>query len=78
MTTAMNIKTDNATATRGHAKAFAPPSSHAADGRKILVGLSRDDLEAEVLSLGEAKFRAKQLWQWIYNRGASSFEEMTS
>ena len=63
---------------RGHAKAFAPPSSHAEDGRKILVGLSRPELEAEVLGMGEAKFRAKQLWQWIYNRGASSFEEMTS
>ncbi|MCZ4281018.1 23S rRNA (adenine(2503)-C(2))-methyltransferase RlmN [Kiloniella laminariae] len=65
-------------ATRGHAKAFAPPLALAADGRKILVGLSREQLEAEVLELGEPKFRAKQLWQWIYNHGASSFDVMTS
>ncbi|WP_085901715.1 23S rRNA (adenine(2503)-C(2))-methyltransferase RlmN [Kiloniella majae] len=69
---------DSNAGSRGHAKAFAPPASHSVDGRKILVGLSREELEAEVLSLGEAKFRAKQLWQWIYNRGAASFEEMTS
>ncbi|HET9811647.1 MAG TPA: 23S rRNA (adenine(2503)-C(2))-methyltransferase RlmN [Sphingomicrobium sp.] len=52
-----------------------------ADGRIELVGLSkaeiRDALEAEGLDARQAKLRAKQLWHWIYNRGASDFEAMT-
>src|SRR3546814_7119495 len=48
-----------------------------ADGRKTLVGLTRDELAAELALLGEPAFRAKQLWRWIYNAGATDFARMT-
>lgn len=60
-----------------HANAFALPAVDA-DGRKNLVGLSRDELEAEMLSIGLEKFRARQLWHWIYHRGATDFAVMTT
>ncbi len=60
-----------------HAAAFALPAVDA-DGRKNLVGLSRDELEAEMLSIGLEKFRARQLWHWIYHRGATDFAVMTT
>jgi len=43
-----------------------------------LVGLDRAELAAEVAVLGEKPFRAKQLWHWIYNRGATDFAQMTT
>jgi len=50
----------------------------AADGRQSLIGLSRAELEAELAGRGIARFRARQLWHWIYHRGARSFADMTS
>ncbi|WP_019834073.1 23S rRNA (adenine(2503)-C(2))-methyltransferase RlmN [Sphingomonas sp. PR090111-T3T-6A] len=52
-----------------------------ADGKVDLVGLTRDQIRAELEAAGmepkQAKLRSKQLWHWIYNRGATSFETMT-
>lgn len=45
---------------------------------KNLVGLSREDLAAEMAAIGEKPFRAKQLWHWMYNRGETDFAKMTS
>jgi 23S rRNA (adenine2503-C2)-methyltransferase len=51
------------------------------DGRVDLVGLPkpaiREALEAAGLEPRQAKLRAKQLWHWIYNRGATEFTQMT-
>ena len=41
-----------------------------------LSGLSQSDLEVLATSLGEEKYRGRQLLRWIHGRGASSFEEM--
>lgn len=57
---------------------FDPPPAQLADGRRDLVGLSRAELAAEVVAIGEAPFRAKQLWQWIYHRGETDFARMTN
>jgi 23S rRNA (adenine2503-C2)-methyltransferase len=46
--------------------------------RRNLVGLSRDELAAEMADFGAELFRARQLWHWIYNRGATDFAAMTS
>src|SRR5690349_10319187 len=46
--------------------------------KKNLVGLSRDELAAELAGLGAAPFRARQLWHWIYHRGVSDFALMTT
>ena len=56
-----------------HTQAFAPP----AEGR-ALIGLSREALDAEIAALGEPAFRARQLWQWLYDKGATDFGAMTS
>ena len=52
-----------------------------ADGRVDLVGLSkteiREALEGAGLDARQAKLRAKQIWHWIYNRGATDFAAMT-
>ncbi len=45
---------------------------------KNLIGLSREELAAEMASIGEKPFRAKQLWHWLYNRGETDFAKMTS
>jgi 23S rRNA (adenine2503-C2)-methyltransferase len=51
--------------------------SLAATERTNLLGLPRPALEEFVCSLGSRPFRARQLMNWIYKRGAASFEEMT-
>ncbi len=43
-----------------------------------LVGLAPDQLKAAVVSLGVEPFRAKQIWNWIYSRGATDFTQMTN
>ena len=43
-----------------------------------LIGLSREELAAELGALDLPAFRAKQIWHWIYHRGATTFDEMTT
>jgi 23S rRNA (adenine2503-C2)-methyltransferase len=38
--------------------------------------LSFEDLEKEIIALGEPKFRAKQIWQWLWQKSVFSFSEM--
>lgn len=45
-----------------------------ADIRKM----SLSDVEAAVLAMGEKKFRAKQVYEWLWKKGAHSFSEMTN
>ena len=40
--------------------------------------LSYADLEAFLLSVGEKKFRAKQVWEWLWQKHAHSFADMTN
>ena len=60
------------------AAAFAPPPATLPDGRRDLVGLSREELAAEMLALGEKPFRAKQLWHWLYHQGETDFARMNT
>ena len=57
---------------------FAPPPAVLADGRRELVGLSRDELTAALAEIGEKPFRTKQLWHWIYHQGVTDFCKMSS
>jgi 23S rRNA (adenine2503-C2)-methyltransferase len=44
-----------------------------------LVGMGRAELAAEIAAgLGAEPFRARQLWHWIYHRGATDFAQMTN
>jgi 23S rRNA (adenine2503-C2)-methyltransferase len=40
--------------------------------------LSKEDLVAAFTEKGEPKFRANQVWEWLWKKGAHSFEQMTN
>ncbi|MCP4299363.1 MAG: 23S rRNA (adenine(2503)-C(2))-methyltransferase RlmN [Gammaproteobacteria bacterium] len=42
-----------------------------------LLGLSKKDLEQFLVARGEKPFRARQVMQWIYQRGVTDFDDMT-
>lgn len=46
--------------------------------RTNLIGLSRDELTDVMAQIGEKPFRAKQVWHWMYHRGAKSFDDMAN
>jgi 23S rRNA (adenine2503-C2)-methyltransferase len=50
--------------------------------KKWIIGLTRAQLQSELEAIGvperQSRMRASQLWQWLYNRGATSFNEMTN
>ena len=48
-----------------------------ASGRINILGLSRAALEVEITALGLPKFRARQLWRWVWRHGLTSFDEMS-
>ncbi|HXY98841.1 MAG TPA: 23S rRNA (adenine(2503)-C(2))-methyltransferase RlmN [Stellaceae bacterium] len=50
----------------------------APEARKDLVGLSREELAAEMRAMGAEPFRVRQLWHWIYNRGVTDIAAMTT
>ena len=39
--------------------------------------LSKDELKAELISLGEEPYRAAQIFRWLYKDGVKSFDDMT-
>lgn len=43
-----------------------------------LYSLSEAELEARIVTLGQPRFRAKQIVQWVYDKGATSFGQMTN
>src|SRR5438128_7410232 len=57
------------------------PVTPRADGRAELVGLTKDQIRAELEAAGlqpkQAKLRGKQIWHWIYNRGVGDFAAMS-
>ncbi len=58
--------------------AGAPIAAPGEDARRLLIGLSREALAGALEEIGERPFRARQLWHWIYFRGARDFGAMTS
>ena len=46
-------------------------------GKVNLLGLSQAALEAEITALGLPKFRAGQLWRWVWRHGLTNFAEMS-
>ena len=39
--------------------------------------MNMDELTEFIISLGEKKFRAKQIYEWIHVKHVESFDEMT-
>ncbi|MEZ5670335.1 MAG: 23S rRNA (adenine(2503)-C(2))-methyltransferase RlmN [Alphaproteobacteria bacterium] len=60
-----------------HSTVFAPPAPEI-DGRRSLVGMTKAELAAALAELGLQRFRAEQIWQWVYNRGVTDFAAMTN
>ena len=44
--------------------------------KKHIIGLNKEELQKLCLEFGEPKFRAEQLYEWIYRHGCSNFELM--
>ena len=40
--------------------------------------LSLEELQQYFETLGEKKFRVKQVWEWLWQKHAHSFEDMTN
>lgn len=80
MATALDIARHNPNAVPVDAIAPAAPAEE--DSRKPLIGLTREDLSAALVDAGvparQARMRETQIWQWLYHRGATSFDEMTN
>ncbi len=53
-----------------------------ADGRVEIIGLTKPELREALVTAGlpegQAKMRASQIWQWVYNRGVTDFDAMTN
>ena len=45
--------------------------------KETLSKFSKDELIGYITSLGEKKFRAEQIFSWIWSKNARSFDEMT-
>jgi len=63
--------------TAQHAQVLAP-SPEAAGGRRNIVGLDRQELTQALADIGAPAFRARQIWHWLYHRGATDFAIMTT
>ncbi len=46
--------------------------------KENLIGKSFDEIKAVIAALKQPGYRAKELWQWIYARGARDFDSMSS
>ena len=46
--------------------------------KKDIKELMLSELTDELLSIGEKKFRAKQMYEWMHKKLAMDFEEMTN
>ncbi len=57
---------------------FAPPPAVLPDGRREIVGLSREELTEALVAIGEKPFRTKQIWHWVYHQGVTDFAVMST
>lgn len=60
-----------------HTEKFAPPPQ-TVDAKTNIVGMDMPALQAAFGALGLEKFRAKQVWQWVYSKGETDFAVMSN
>ena len=48
------------------------------NNKKNIRTLSLDELQTYFETLGEKKFRVKQVWEWLWQKHAHTFEDMTN
>jgi 23S rRNA (adenine2503-C2)-methyltransferase len=56
---------------------FSPPPA-AGDATVNLIGMDRTAMQEALAELDEPRFRADQLFQWVYGRGVGDFDAMTN
>ncbi|GGE08507.1 dual-specificity RNA methyltransferase RlmN [Polymorphobacter glacialis] len=58
------------------------PAPARADGKRALLGLSREQLREALVTAGipekQSKMRTQQVWNWIYQRGATEIESFAN
>ena len=47
-------------------------------GKADLRSMSYEEIEALMLENGEKKYRAKQIFAWVHQKGVMSIDEMTN
>src|SRR4030088_1734781 len=76
METIVETPSANAPLEKVALETYVPPA------KPSLVGLSRAEIAERLGGIGVApaqrKMRGQQMWHWVYVRGASNFEAMTS
>ncbi|PTM05432.1 MAG: 23S rRNA (adenine(2503)-C(2))-methyltransferase RlmN [Bacteroidetes bacterium] len=48
------------------------------ENKRDIRALRREDIESYFTKIGEASFRAKQVYEWLWKKGAKDFESMTN
>src|SRR5699024_12009884 len=43
-----------------------------------IYAMTKDTLTEWLLEIGEKKFRAQQIWEWLYQKRVQTFQEMTN
>ncbi len=56
----------------------APRLSPAADARPCVLGMTREEIHAWLAQRGHKPYRADQLIEWVYDKGAASWDEMSN
>jgi 23S rRNA (adenine2503-C2)-methyltransferase len=51
---------------------------HKISEKTPIIGLTREELTQKLATLGLPAFRAKQIWHWLYTKGATDFSQMTT
>ena len=46
--------------------------------RQNFFDLNQNDLISNIIAIDEPKFRASQVWEWVYKKGAKDFDKMTN
>lgn len=58
------------------------PATARADGKRVLLGLTKPQLREALIEAGipekQAKMRAQQVWNWIYQRGVTEIAQMAN
>ena len=75
MSTAAVTNPESASQARAELLAFA---GRPADARPDLIGLERPALAAALAGIGLPAFRTVQVWHWLYHRGVTDFQAMTT
>ena len=47
-------------------------------GKTAITGLTKEEFESEILEMGQPRYRAGQVMEWIYDKRVNRFSEMTN